>query len=132
MNKDIIIACATDDGLTFPDKHSGEAKFFMIYAINDKKHELITKIENTTPEERMHGDPQKAKGVVGILKKKGVDVIVSKQYGKNLTRIKDKVVPVIIGAEKIEDGVGLCIENIEQIRNELIKSGKERKHLKFG
>jgi predicted Fe-Mo cluster-binding NifX family protein len=77
----------------------------------------------------MHGDPHKAKGVIGLLKNKNVDVIVSKQYGKNLKRIKDKVVPVIIKTDKIVDGIKLCIENINLLRNELEKEGEERKHI---
>ena len=132
MDKEIIIACATDNEEHFPDKHSGEATFFMIYKIDGIKAEFITRVENTSPEERMHGDPQKAKGVVGLLKEKNVDVIVSKQYGKNLKRIKDKVVPVIIRTDKIEDGIGLCIENIDRLRNELKKDGEERRHIILG
>jgi len=132
MEEEIIIACATDNEEHFPDKHSGEATFFMIYKIDGIKAEFITRVENTSPEERMHGDPQKAKGVVGLLKEKNVDVIVSKQYGKNLKRIKDKVVPVIIRTDKIEDGIGLCIENIDRLRNELKKDGEERRHIILG
>ncbi len=132
MVEEIIIACATDNEEHFPDKHSGEATFFMIYKIDGIKAEFITRVENTSPEERMHGDPQKAKGVVGLLMEKNVDVIVSKQYGKNLKRIKDKVVPVIIKTDKIEDGIGLCIENIDRLRNELNKDGEERRHIILG
>jgi predicted Fe-Mo cluster-binding NifX family protein len=132
MVEEIIIACATDNEKHFPDKHSGEATFFMIYKIDGIKAEFITRIENTSPEERMHGDPQKAKGVVGLLKKRNVDVIVSKQYGKNLTRIKDKLVPVIIRTDKIEDGIGLCNKNIDRLRNELKKDGEERRHIILG
>jgi predicted Fe-Mo cluster-binding NifX family protein len=132
MEEEIIIACATDNEEHFPDKHSGEATFFMIYKIDGIKAEFITRVKNTSPEERMHGDPQKAKGVVGLLMEKNVDVIVSKQYGKNLKRIKDKVVPVIIRTNKIEDGIGLCIENIDRLRNELKKDGEERRHIVLG
>jgi len=132
MVEEIIIACATDNEEHFPDKHSGEATFFMIYKIDGIKAEFITRVENTSPEERMHGDPQKAKGVVGLLMEKDVDVIVSKQYGKNLTRIKNKVVPVIIKTDKIEDGIGLCNKNIDRLRNELKKEGEERRHIILG
>jgi uncharacterized small protein (DUF1192 family) len=66
------------------------------------------------------------------LKKRNVDVIVSKQYGKNLKRIKDKLVPVIIRTDKIEDGIGLCNKNIDRLRNELAKKGEDRKHIVIG
>lgn len=132
MNEDIIIACATDNELHFPDKHSGEAAYYMIYRTNDKEAKFVMRIENTSPEEKMHGDPNKAKGVVSLLKEKNVDVIVSKQYGRNLKRIKSKVVPVIIKTDKIEDGINLCIENIDLLRKESEKEGEERKHIILG
>ncbi len=132
MKEEIIIACATDNELHFPDKHSGEAAGFMIYRISKDEVEFITRIDNTSPEERMHGDPQKAKGVIGLLKKEGVDVLVSKQYGKNLKRIKEKVVPVIIRTDEIKNGIDLCIENIDILRRELEKNGEERKHIVLG
>ena len=130
------LACATDDGKTYVDEHFGEAKFYDIYTISKEGYEYIKRIENTTDEEddenEMHGDPRKAKGISEILKEEdGISVLVSRQFGLNIKRMKKKFVPVIVRTEKIEDGLNIVKNNIDIIIAEKEK-GENRNHIILG
>lgn len=95
-NKPIVrVAIATDDGMTFMDRHFGDAKYFDIYDVTDSSSTMVKRIVNTTEEdEAVHADPKKAGGIVGLLSSAGVNVTVSKVFGPNIRRIKKHFVCV--------------------------------------
>ncbi len=51
------IAVATDDGRTLSEKHFGSAGFYLIYVLEKEKIKLLEKRDNTSIEEKEHGDP---------------------------------------------------------------------------
>jgi len=124
------IAFATDDGKNFIDRHFGDAKFYEIYKISDSEIELISRIENTSPEEKKHADENKANKIVEILKRQNVKVVVSKVFGPNLYRIKKKFVCVIVDDEKIEN-VANTIQTKINLLNAEWEKGEERTYINF-
>ncbi|NOX71644.1 MAG: hypothetical protein GXO64_03010, partial [Candidatus Micrarchaeota archaeon] len=65
----IKLACGTDDGTSFTNEHFGDAKFYMVYEIDTQSREIkfLKRIENTTPDEDLHGDPKKAKKISELM-----------------------------------------------------------------
>lgn len=124
------IACATDDGEKFVSRHFGDADFYYIYELNDKKTEFITKIDNNSVEEEEHADPKKAKSIIRILKEKNVNCGVSCAFGPNIKRVKKHIVPIIMGNSSIEKALRTLVLNFAVIEESWNK-GKDREHLKF-
>jgi len=120
--KNIITAFATDDGQTFMDRHFGDAESFNIYEINSTKVNFLKTISNTIEEEDededVHADPTKAKGIAGLLKKEKVQVVVSKVFGPNIKRIKNKFVCIIEQEKKINDSIKTIQQNMDIIIQE--------------
>ncbi len=124
----IITAFATDDGSTFVNRHFGDAGEYRIYEITPTDARQISVIKNTTEEEKSHADPNKAKGIGRLMKKKGVQVLVSKKFGANINRMKKQYVCVLVNKKDIKEGVKSVQQNFERIAKEWEK-GNERHFL---
>jgi predicted Fe-Mo cluster-binding NifX family protein len=126
----LIVAFATDDKKTFTHEHFGEAKEYLIYEISKADSKLIETIANLSPEEKMHGDPNKAKGVASLLKPFGVKVLISKAFGRNIVRQQQKFVVILSNTEY----VGEAIKNIQNNFNDIVfewQKGETRNYLRF-
>lgn len=124
----MIISCATDDGINFVNRHFGDAKYYEIYELIDGKFHHIDKVINTTEDEEKHADPKKAKGIVGLLIEKNVNVGLTKVFGPNIKRVKKHFVPVLISVDTIEEGLKLILKEKEVIQKEIDK-GENRSHI---
>ena len=124
----LIIACATDDGQTYIDRHFGDARYYAIYQLEGHTWSFLRKIPNTSKKEEKHADPEKAKSVTAILKDEHVQVVMAKEFGPNIARIKRHFVPVIVKVETLEAGFAKIREHIESIAAELEK-GEARSFL---
>ncbi len=125
---DMIVACATDDGKEFVDKHFGDASRYLLYKINKKRYEYLKEIDNTAEEERFHGDPKKARSVSDILSKESVHILLSKRFGPNILRMKKSFVAVLVKTDKVEDGLEIVLKNFKRVLDEWNR-GSERDHL---
>ncbi|MFW5855938.1 MAG: NifB/NifX family molybdenum-iron cluster-binding protein [Bacillota bacterium] len=125
---ELNIACATDDGQNFIDRHFGDADYYYIYSVSGEKAEFINKINNTSIEEKQHADPRKAKSVLQILKSENVHCGVSCAFGPNIKRVKKHIVPIIIKEKNIESGLEKLKSNFDRIKS-LWEKGKQREHL---
>lgn len=128
---ELVFAFATDDGDTLKnDGHFGNAGYYSIYRISSDKAEFIEKRKNMEIEEdegKIHGDPNKAKSVSSVLK--GINVLVSEQFGPNITRIIKKFACVVIRKSSlIKDVIKVLQSNMESITAEYQK-GEDRKPL---
>ncbi len=129
----IITAFATDDGENFIDRHFGDAEFYNVYEISSTGVRLLKKIGNSTEEdddEDGHGDPNKAKGVTGMLKKEGVNVTVSRVFGPNLKRIKKKFICIILKEWNIYESIKKLQERFSDLVDEWSK-GEERNFIRL-
>jgi len=129
----LITAFATDDGESFIDRHFGDANFYDIYEISASGVQLLKRIDNTTEDdedEEGHGDPVKAQGVTGMLKKEGVSMSVSRVFGPNLKRIKKKFLCIIVKEGSIEDSIIKLQDTFPALFEEWSK-GEERNFIRI-
>ena len=115
----IKVAVGTDDGVNITTEHFGSAKKYLIYELTakDKLPTLVKEIENNTMDEARHGDPQKAKGVMGLLK--GIDAFLGLEMGPNIVRIRKKVVPVISEEKNVEIAIKLLSTKFDVLEKEV-------------
>ena len=123
IKEELIIAIGTDDSkIIKQDDHVGMSKYYLIYKYSNGELTFKEKRENKRYEEDerlIHGDPEKAKKVGAVLK--GVDVIVGKMIGPNITRMKNKFVPVVIREPNIKKSIEIIKENTNKIIEEYNK-----------
>ena len=103
---ELFIAFATDNGTNFNDDHFGMAQYYQIYRFCDDGEEFVEQRENVEFQEyesEKHGDPAKAQATSSVLK--GIDVLVSKKFGPNLTRMVNKFVCVAVRTNVISDAI---------------------------
>ena len=121
----LISAFATDDGLSFIDRHFGDANFYDIYEITESKVTLLKRIENRTDDdtdEEGHGNPLKAQSVTSMLAEERVTLVVSRVYGPNLKRIKKKFLCVVNKKGNIEES----LEKLKNIFSVLLEEGSKK------
>lgn len=116
----LLTTFATDDTETLKDKgHFGDAECYLQYEITEDSFRFIEKFDNPKIAEIHHvkgGDPKKAKGMKQFLH--GSNVLVSRQFGQNITRMLEKFVCVIIRTEQIEDAIAIVQQNFGRIIDE--------------
>ena len=126
ITKELLFAIGTDDEKRIKsDDHFGMSGFFQVWKYSNGELNFIEKRENSKykeDEERIHGDPGKAKATASVLK--DIDVLVGKMMGPNIGRLKNQFVCVIIRESIIEQGIKIIKENINEIIEEEDK--KER------
>lgn len=111
-----VVAIGTHDRKSMHSDHVGDSEYFAVYEVGPDGYRLLEYRSNTSPEERMHGDPNKAKAIMEIVK--GCDVLVGRAMGPNFVRIRDNspYLPVIVrNRETVEEAVGTLAENYERL-----------------
>lgn len=126
----IIVAFATDDKQNLTKEHFGEAKEYLVYEISKTDAVLIKTVPNRSPEEKMHGDPNKAKGVAHLLKPLKVQVLVNKAFGRNITRMQQKFVCILSQKNNIQEEIKIIQSQFNSVVEEWQK-GEERNYLKI-
>ncbi len=129
----LITAFATDNGESFIDRHFGDAEFYDIYEISEDEVKFIKRINNSTEDDddkEGHGDPVKAQGVTGMLKKEGVNMAVSRVFGPNLKRIKKKFLCILVGKTSIEESLKILQKRFPSLLDEW-NAGEERTFIKL-
>ena len=115
------VSIGTNDRKNLHDEHVGDSRYFAVYELSSDSANLIEYRENTSPEERMHGDPNKAKAIMEIIR--GTDVLVGRAMGPNFVKIRDEspYLPVIVRGKyrAIEDALSALMENYGRIESEL-------------
>jgi predicted Fe-Mo cluster-binding NifX family protein len=116
-----ITAFATDDGKSFIDRHFGDADYYDLYTITPDEAIFLKRIINTTEEDHHvqgHGDAIKAHGIMGILEKESVSMVVSRVFGPNLKRIKNKFFCVLAENMDIAQSIRILQEKISLSKDE--------------
>lgn len=105
----------------FTKKHFGDAEQFLIYEVVDNKLVYVDSIINnfsSFDEKQEHGSKKKAKAIMGFLKEKDVGVMVSMQFGKNVKRINEYFIPIIIYSEKVQESIDAMNKHMHWILDE--------------
>ena len=115
----IITAFATDDGVSFMDRHFGDANQYAIHEINPSEAKFIRIISNTTNEdEEVHADPKKAKNIADLLKKENVQIVVAKKFGANINKMKKKFACILMNDKQISESIMILQKNFNTIITE--------------
>ena len=128
---ELLIAFATDNGKNFNDDHFGMAKYYQIYRFCDDGEEFVEQRQNVKFQEdepKKHGDPAKAQATSTVLS--GIDVLVSKKFGPNITRMVKKFVCVVVRTNVISDAIKIVKNHMDEVIEEKNKT-KDRRHLVF-
>ena len=91
-------AFAVNNDNQFEKKHFGDADKFMIYKQENDKIVFLSEETNhfkLMDEEAEHGSKQKGMAIIKFLKGRGANVLISKQFGKNIKLINEHFIPVI-------------------------------------
>ncbi|MCD4695077.1 MAG: hypothetical protein K8S16_02455, partial [Bacteroidales bacterium] len=100
---DLRFAFAVNSENQFEKKHFGDADKYLIYHQESDKLVLSSEEPNRfklLDEEAEHGSRKKGKAIIEFLKGKNVNVLVSRQFGKNIRMINEHFIPVKISSEK--------------------------------
>lgn len=122
------VALATNDGKNFIKSHFGEANQYYIYEINNEDYQYLKSAANNSTAEEKHADPKKAKSIIQILEKEGVQVVCNLAFGANIKRVKKRLVPVITSKNTLESGLKELVDNYNQLLK-LWEDGEKRDSL---
>ena len=123
------VAFGTDDGENLNNDHVGMAKYFHVYKFSDGNKEFVEKRSNIkfeADESIKHGDPEKAKATSSALE--GVDVLVGKKFGPNITRLLKKFVCIVVRTDSLANAIKAVNNNMESIVEQKNR-GEDRKHI---
>ena len=116
------VVFSTNDGKLIINDHFGEGKFFDVYEINEESEKFLERRNNTSKEERFHGDPLKAAGIGKILS--DADILVGFQMGPNIQRMKSKFLTVISRYREIKKVIEIIKKNFEKFQDLLKEKNK--------
>ena len=125
----LLVAFGTDDGVHLNDDHVGQAKEYMVYEFTDDSESLVETRQNSSfhgDEAMQHGDPEKARATSAVLS--GIDVLVGRKFGPNITRLLRKFACVVVRTQQVDTAVKVIRTNIEAVA-EQHAMGEDRKHL---
>lgn len=118
----IRFAFAVNNQNLFQKKHFGDADKYLIYELVDD--EIIDVSEETNKfknfdEVQAHGSKRKGEAIIDFLKSKGVGVLVSKQFGKNIKIVNQHFIPVIVDNDSVNEIKKELIKQIKWLKDEL-------------
>ncbi|WP_321287156.1 NifB/NifX family molybdenum-iron cluster-binding protein [uncultured Sunxiuqinia sp.] len=119
----IRLAFAVNRAEVFEQKHFGEAEKFLIYKWEANQLVFQQAIENPlvqTPLERH--SPEKAELLISLLKEQGINILVSKQFGKNIKRVNALFVPVQVGTSSPDELFPILKKQMRWIEEELLQN----------
>ena len=125
----LLVAFGTDDGVHLNDDHVGMAREFLVYEFTDDGEELVERRHNSRfagDEAMKHGDPEKARATSAVLT--GVDVLVGRKFGPNITRLLKKFACVVVRTPEVDSAVEAVRMHMDSVLEEHGK-GQDRKHL---
>ncbi|MGM0621434.1 MAG: NifB/NifX family molybdenum-iron cluster-binding protein [Bacteroidota bacterium] len=106
----------------FEEKFFGKADNFVIYKlVNDElkfEKQMINPYKNVENDGTLNLE-EKGQSVIKLLKKQGVSVLVSRQFGENIKMVNKHFIPVIIKKEKPEDVVAVLQKHHNWLLDEL-------------
>ena len=118
----ITFAFAVNNQGLFENNHFGEAENFAIYSSSENEFQLSEILPNPMKNKHLeseHGLKDKALQIISVLKEKEVNVLVSRQFGKNISIVNQHFIPVIIHEENLEQAKTILSRNINWLKDEL-------------
>ena len=123
---DLIFAFALNHDNQFEAAHFGDAEKFAIY--EQKQNQLVFRKDMENIHRKgAHGDPNKGKAIINFLKENKVNVIVSREFGKNIVLVNKHFIPVLISKEEPEKVVEILQSKLYWILDEWNSSSSDFK-----
>ncbi len=119
---ELRFAFAVDGNGEFQNKHFGDADKYIIFEHDSKRLVIVDEVENLNKnfdESQKHGSKKKGNAVINFLKQNKVNILVSKQFGKNIKMINNHFIPVLVSDGSIEDTIKLLERNAGLFAEEL-------------
>jgi len=119
MNLKFAFAVNKDNKLN--KNHFGDADKYLIYEQVGNEIVLMSEEINhlkTFDEEQEHGSKKKGNTIVEFLRGKGINVLVSMQFGRNIKIVNEYFIPVIIYSENPDEVVGMLNKHLHWIKDE--------------
>ena len=118
-------AFAVNNDNQFEKKHFGDADKFMIYKQENDKIVFLSEETNHfkfMDEEAVHGSKQKGMAIIKFLKGRGANVLISKQFGKNIKLINEHFIPVINYSEQADEVIRILSRHLNWFDEEYEKN----------
>lgn len=114
-------AFAVNEANEFEEKYFGEAEKYIIYERKADKMELssveINRFKSLNKEQE-HGSIRKGNAIIKFLKEKDVNILVSRQFGKNIILVKEHFIPVRISLEHPDEVIDILNKHLHWIEDE--------------
>lgn len=121
----IKFAFAVSESELFEAKHFGDADKYLLFEWNGQDFiesgELLNAVKNID-EEQEHGSKIKGDAIIEMLREKNIQVLVSKQFGRNIKMVNRFFVPVIINDAKLEEIFKKLKNSMKWVEEELQNS----------
>lgn len=128
----ISFALALNTHGVFEKIHFGDSDKFAIYTEVEHqfvfKEEVINSFKNFD-EEQLHGSQKKGAAIISVLKERNVNVLVSKQFGRNVKMINKHFVPIVIHEDTPDNVIKILEKHKNWIKDEL--ENRETDHMLF-
>lgn len=118
-------AFAVNNTGNFEAKHFGDADKYLIYEWGSNELHFIKEeinVYKTLDEEKEHGSVKKGMAIIELLKTNNVNVLVSRQFGKNIHLVNQHFIPVIVYTEMTDEVLGILHKHIRWINDELLNN----------
>ena len=124
----LCFAFAVSENNQFEKKHFGDADKYLIYKQDDDGIKLFSEEMNifkSLDEEVEHGSKKKGEAIIQFLKEKNVNVLVSRQFGKNINRVNSHFIPVKISVDRPDEILEVLVKDLHWIKDELDSNANE-------
>lgn len=122
FKKPLRFAFAVNLANIFEPKHFGDADKYLIYEwVNNEfilVHEEVNLFKNTY-EEQGHGLQEKGRAIIDLLRSLNINVVVSKQFGKNIQMVSSQFMPVIVSEDIPEKALTTLARHMKWIEEEV-------------
>lgn len=129
MSKETIrFALAVNHAGDFQEKQFGDADKYIIY---EWKNDELTYVKEeinvykSIDEELEHGSHRKGRTILNFLKSMDVNVLLSRQFGKNIQLVNNHFIPVIIYTETTDEVIPVIEKHIKWIEDEFNNQPEE-------
>lgn len=120
----IRVAFAVSNNNEFEEKHFGDADKYMIYQWQGDQflyHDELLNQSKDLDESNVHGSKLKGDSIISFLKKNEVNMLVSKQFGKNMKMVNKHFIPVIIASNTLSEACKVLVKNLARLEEDLQK-----------
>ena len=122
---ELRFAFAVNDQNEFENKHFGEADKFLIYKIEPgsmQNESEEVNIYKDYEQGKKHGIKKKGEAITDFLKSRKVNILVARQFGRNISLINAHFIPVVIASEKLAEVSEILAKHFSWILDEWEKN----------